>query len=89
MIQKILSSKLFRGVSAFALVAGVYLASSGVSLAQEFNATTAQSEVVTFIGILALIIGGVVAAILALLAALIGLGWGVRKFMKWVGGRKF
>lgn len=88
-MRKILDTKIFRAVSAFALVAGVYLASSGVSLAQEFNATTAQSEIITFIGILALIIGGVVATILALLAALIGLGWGVRKFKKWVSGGKF
>jgi len=35
------------------------------------------------------VIGDNVPTILVLLAALIGLGWGVRKFMKWVSGRKF
>lgn len=32
------------------------------------------------------IIAGTVSAILGLLAALVGLGWGLRKFFKWVTG---
>lgn len=50
------------------------------------TAITTTSDLITNVG---LVIAGVVAAILALYAALVGLGWGVRKFTKWVGGRKF
>lgn len=36
-----------------------------------------------------LVIGAVAGIILALLGALMGLGWGTRKFMSKVSGRKF
>ncbi len=51
--------------------------------------TSAITTVTNLITSHALVVAGVVTAILALLAALVGLGWGVRKFLKWVGGRKF
>jgi len=35
------------------------------------------------------IIAGVIAAILTLLAGLLGLGWGVRKFKQKISGKKF
>jgi len=34
-------------------------------------------------------IAAVVASIVGLLAALIGLRWGISRFMRWVSGRKF
>lgn len=43
----------------------------------------------TFIASIGSIIWEVVPEILLLLAGLVGLGWGIRKFMKWVSGRKF
>jgi len=55
----------------------------------QFSTSTAASSVTDFITDLASVIAAVVVAILGLLAALVGLGWGVRKFLKWVGGRKF
>jgi len=54
-----------------------------------FATSTAITSITSFISDLGLVIAGVVASILGLLAALVGLGWGVRKFLKWVGGRKF
>lgn len=55
----------------------------------QFSTSTAVTTVTDFIGSLSVVIAGIVGGILALLAALVGLGWGIRKFLKWVGGRKF
>jgi len=55
----------------------------------QYSTTTAESNINTLIDDVGATIGGTVPTILLLLAALIGLGWGVRKFMKWVSGRKF
>jgi len=61
----------------------------GVSSADAFSTSTAPTVVNNMIADVALIIGGVVAVILGLYAALTGLGWGVRKFRHYVSGRKF
>lgn len=55
----------------------------------QYSTTTAATDVGTAIADVGSTIGANIPQILALLAALIGLGWGVRKFMKWVSGRKF
>lgn len=55
----------------------------------QFSTSTAVSSVTGFQGDIAYVVGAVIAGILSLLAALVGLGWGIRKFLKWVGGRKF
>jgi len=55
----------------------------------QFSTSTAATSVTDFIAHLATVIAAVVVAILGLRAALVGLGWGIRKFLKWVGGRKF
>lgn len=54
-----------------------------------FATSTAITEVTTLITNLGLVIAGVVTSILALYSALLGLGWGVRKFRAYVSGRKF
>lgn len=54
-----------------------------------FSTSTAVTSVTGLITDVGTVIGGVVLAILGLLAALIGLRWGVSRFMRWVGGRKF
>jgi len=54
-----------------------------------FGTSTAVTTVTTLIGDVALIIGGVIATLLSLYAALVGLGWGTRKFKQYVSGRKF
>jgi len=55
----------------------------------QYATTTAAENVNTAISDVGATIGSVVPTILVLLAALIGLGWGVRKFMRHVSGRKF
>jgi len=74
-------------LAAVALAFGVIVAPS-LTHAQ-FSTSTAVTTVTDFIGDLSVVIAGIVGGILALLAALVGLGWGIRKFLKWVGGRKF
>jgi len=54
-----------------------------------YSTTTAAGDVNTAIADVGSTIGLTVPTILGLLAALIGLGWGVRKFVKWVSGKKF
>lgn len=74
-------------------LAGVAMALAFVTIPQlthaQFSTSTAVSTVTGFQGDLSFVIGAVIAGILSLLAALVGLGWGIRKFLKWVGGRKF
>jgi len=49
-----------------------------------------SSDTLTVLGVdIGMTIGGMVASILALLAALLGLGWGIRKFRQYVSGSKF
>jgi len=57
--------------------------------AQEFATTTAVTTVTDLVTQLALVIAGVVASIIALYAALLGLGWGIRKVRHYISGRKF
>lgn len=74
-------------------LAGIAMALAFVTLPAlthaQFSTSTAVTTVTDFIGSLSVVIAGIVGGILALLAALVGLGWGIRKFLKWVGGRKF
>jgi len=51
-----------------------------------FDTTMATSEILNLILNISLVVTGVIAAILGLLAALVGLGWGIRKFLSWVTG---
>ena len=60
-----------------------------VSLADTFGTSSAPTIVTSFITDVAGILGAVIASILGLLAALLGLGWGIRKFRHYVAGRKF
>jgi len=54
-----------------------------------YSTSTAASAVTTNIADVGATIGAVVPTILLLMAALIGLGWGVRKFRQHVSGKKF
>lgn len=51
-----------------------------------FDTTLAVQEVMGMITDVSLIVAGVVSVILGLVAALVGLGWGIRKFLSWVMG---
>jgi len=79
----------------FARISGVVTAlaltvmASAVTYASELSTSTAISAVNALKTDVGLTMGEVITGILGLLAALIGLGWGVRKFMRWVSGRKF
>lgn len=62
----------------------------GVGIAHaQYSTTTASTNVISNINDVGATIGAVVPTILVLMAALIGLGWGVRKFRQHVSGRKF
>jgi len=54
-----------------------------------FSTTTAVTTGLALVTDVGTIIGGTIAAIMGLLAALLGLGWAVRKFKQKVSGRKF
>jgi len=54
-----------------------------------FGTSTAVTSILQLNTDVGTIIGGVIVAILTLLAALLGLGWGVRKFKQKISGRKF
>lgn len=60
-----------------------------VAYAAEFSTSTAAQAVNDAISNTSATIYSVVPVILGLLAALIGLGWGVRKFKAHVSGKKF
>jgi len=64
-----------------------YAVTAGAQTA--FSTSTAGTTISSMITDVALIIGGVVGTILALYSALVGLGWGVRKFRRYVSGKKF
>jgi len=78
-------SKLSVGVVAL----GAMLGSVAVASADAFGTSTAITSVTTLQNDVAVIIGGVVVGILSLLAALMGLGWGVKKFRHYITGKKF
>lgn len=60
-----------------------------VSSADAFGTSTVSAIILQFITDVAVIIGTVIAVILSLVAAMHGLGWGVRKFRHYVSGKKF
>jgi len=60
-----------------------------LAFADTFGTSTAATEVNTLITNVAVILGSVVGVILGLLAALMGLGWGVKKFRHYITGKKF
>lgn len=70
-------------VGVFAVMVMPFIASA------QMSTSTVITNVTSHITDVATILGGVIAAILGLLAALTGLGWGVRKFRRYVSGRKF
>lgn len=55
----------------------------------DYSTSTAIQDVKNNISDVGSTIGGVVPTILVLMAALVGLGWGVRKFRQHVSGKKF
>jgi len=62
----------------------------GIAVAHaQYATTTAVSDQNTLVANVGSSLQGEIPVILGLLAALIALGWGVRKFMRWVSGRKF
>lgn len=78
--------RLASGVS----VAGLYLLAANVAAAQTaFGTSTTPAVYNQFQTDVALIIGTVVGGLLALMGALIGLGWATRKFKHYISGRKF
>jgi len=54
-----------------------------------FGTSTASTIYTQFQTDVALIVGTVIGGLLALMGALIGLGWATRKFKHYVSGRKF
>jgi len=77
-IQKILfvaSALVLAGTPAFAQTA--------------LSTSTAPTFIEGLVTDVALIMGTVIVVIVGLLAALLGLGWGIRKFKGYVTGRKF
>jgi thiol:disulfide interchange protein len=78
-------SKIYKVVGAISAVALMPF----MAFAQEFGTTTAVTSVTSMISSLAVIIGALVGVILGLWAALVGLGWGVRKVKAYITGKKF
>jgi len=76
-----------RGMLGIVAASAVAVATPFLAFADTaFGTSTAPTVVTDFIAQVAVIIGIVVAAILGLMAALIGLGWGVAKFGMWIAG---
>jgi len=70
--------------------AGLYLMLANIASAQSaFGTSTASTIYNQFQTDVALIIGTVIGGLLALMGALIGLGWAQRKFKHYISGRKF
>jgi len=83
-----MKNKILRGASVLAGFSTIALAT--VANAQSaFSTSTAPSVYNQFQTDVALIIGTVVGGLLALMGALIGLGWATRKFKHYISGRKF
>jgi len=55
----------------------------------QYSTSTAVTDQNALVADVGSTLQGEIPVILALLAALIGLGWGVRKFMRHVSGKKF
>lgn len=72
-------------------MSGVMFSILGVAqaYASEFSTSTAITSATTLVSDVSTIIGGTVGVILSLLAALLGLGWAVRKFRSKIAGKKF
>lgn len=51
-----------------------------------FDTAMATQEMILFMGYIAGVLSGVIAGICGLLVSLVGLGWGIRKFLKWITG---
>jgi len=77
--------KIASGASVLALLAMASTAMADTA----FSTSTASSVYTQFQSDVALIIGTVIGGLLALMGALIGLGWATRKFKHYVSGRKF
>lgn len=60
-----------------------------LAFADAISTSTAPTVILNFTVDAATIIGTVIGSILGLYAALLGLGWGVRKFRHYISGRKF
>jgi len=75
--------------SKIALMAGIATVVAPFLAFADYATTTAITDVNTNISDVGSTIGGITPKLLALMAALIGLGWGVRKFRQHVSGRKF
>jgi len=85
-IQKNMFKKIGYTVAGVALT----LSTGAVAFADTaFGTSTAPGVITGVITDVAVIIGAVVVTILSLYAALVGLGWGIRKFRRYVSGNKF
>jgi len=98
--QKLLiNSKYMNNIKSFVVrSAGVVAVASSALMASAahaaydstaFSTTTAVTNSNQFFTDINLVIGGTIVGILTLMAALLGLGWAVRRFKKYVSGRKF
>jgi len=65
------------------------LISSTQAHAQAYSTSTAVTSINNLTADVSQMITGSITAILVLLAALLGLGWGVRHFRRYIAGRKF
>jgi len=77
-------SKIKAVVSSFGLLAIAFLTGSQSAYAQ-YSTTTAGADVTTLVTDVGSTFGVVIIVILAFLAALIGLGMGIRYFKRWIG----
>jgi len=83
-----MKNKIVRGASVLAGLSTLAIASMA-SAQTAFGTSTAPTVYNAFQSDVALIIGTVVGGLLALMGALIGLGWATRKFKHYISGRKF
>lgn len=67
----------------------VFAIANPISAFAQMSTTTANTAVDTVITDVSASMGTNIVKILVVVAGLVALGWGVRKFLKWVGGRKF
>jgi len=76
-------------ITASGVLVGASVLALTASADTGFGTTTAVTATNGLILDVSLIIAGVVTGILGLLAALMGLGWGVKSFRKYITGKKF
>jgi len=67
----------------------VYAIAHPVGTFAQMSTTTADSAVDGVISDVSASMATNIVKILVVLAGLVALGWGIRKFLKWVGGKKF